>query len=99
MIIDHILVSFPKTYTQQGITGLGGSDHQLICCTKKFSRIKRNTHKQIKLRFFMHYSANVFEESLTDIIFSSYQNFDDTTQTYDDFIQKILVAIDMVAPT
>ena len=47
----------------------------------------------------MHYSANVFEESLTDIIFSSYQNFDDTTQTYDDFIQKILVAIDMVAPT
>ena len=47
----------------------------------------------------MHYSTDVFEESLTNTIFSNCQNFDDTTQTYDDFIQKILVAIDMVAPT
>ena len=30
--------------------------------------------------------------------FPNYQNFNDATKSYDDFIQKIMVAIDKVAP-
>ena len=32
------------------------------------------------------------------INFANYQNFNDATKTFDDFIQKIMVVIDKVAP-
>ena len=51
-IIDHILASYPERVTQQGIIDVGLADHQLIFCTRKISRIKRGTHKQIKFRSF-----------------------------------------------
>ena len=38
-IIDHILASYPERITQQGIIDVGLSDHQLIFCTIKISRI------------------------------------------------------------
>ena len=46
-IIDHILPSFPERATQSGVIDIGLSDHQLIYCAKKISRIKREPHKQI----------------------------------------------------
>ena len=49
-IIDHILASFSDRVTQQGILNVGLSDHQLIFCTRKNTRIKRDGHKQIKFR-------------------------------------------------
>ena len=67
-------------------------DHQLIFCTRKFSRIKTGTHKHIKFRLFEHYSADLFKETLASI------NFNDATEAYDNFIQKIMVATDKVAP-
>ena len=42
--------------------------------------------------------ADLFKETLTSINFPNYQNFNDATEAYDDFIQKIMVAIDKVAP-
>ena len=97
-IIDHILASYPERVTQQGIIDVGLSDHQLIFCTRKISRIKRGTHKHIKFRSFKHYSADLLKETLTSINFPNYQNFNGATEPYDDFIQKIMVAIDKVAP-
>ena len=56
-IIDHILASYSERQrerererervTQQSIIDVGLSDHQLIFCTRKMSRIKRGTHNQI----------------------------------------------------
>ena len=97
-IIDHILANCPERVTQQGIIDVGLSDHQLIFCTGKFSRIKRGTHKHIKFRLFKHYSADLFKETLASINFPNYQNFNDATEAYDDFIQKIMVVLDKVAP-
>ena len=97
-IIDHILASYPERVTQQGIIDIGLSDHQLILCTRKISRIKRGTHKHIKFRSFKHYSADLFKETLTSINFPNYLNFNDATEAYDDFIQKITVATDQLAP-
>ena len=92
------LASYPERVTQQGIIDVGLSDHQLIFCTRKLSRIKRGTHKQFKFRSFKHYSADLFKETLTSTNFPNYLNFNDATEAYDDFIQKIMVAIDKVAP-
>ena len=97
-IIDHILTSYQERVTQQGIISVGLSDHQLIFCPRKISRIKSGTRKHNKFRSFKNYSADLFKETLTSINFPNYQNFNDATEAYDDFIQKIMVAIDKVAP-
>ena len=86
---------------------MGLSDHQLIFCTRKISRINRGTqisrinrgtHKHTEFRSFKHYPTDPFKKTLTIINFPNYQNFNDATEAYDDFFQKNLVAIDKVAP-
>ena len=74
------------------------SDHQLIFCKRKISRIKRGTHSHIKFRSFKDYSADLFKETLTSVNFPNYLNFNDATEAYDDFIQKIMIATDKVPP-
>ena len=64
---------------------------------KKFLGLKEAL-TNIKFRSFKHYLADLFKETLTSINFPNYQNFNDSTEAYDDFIQKIMVAIDKVAP-
>ena len=39
-LIDHILTSAPSKISQKGLINVGVSDHQLIFCTRKMSRIK-----------------------------------------------------------
>ena len=40
MTIDHILVILPYRISQEGVMNVGLSDHQLIYCTRKISRVK-----------------------------------------------------------
>ena len=54
--------------------------------------------KHFKICTFKYYSTDLFKETLISINFPNYQNFNNTTEAYDDFIQKIMVAIDKVAP-
>ena len=93
LIIDHIWASYTESVTQQGIIDVGLADHQLNL-DMKISRINRGTHKHIRSRLFKHYLAGVFKETRTTINFPNYQNFNGATETYDDFIQKIMVAVD-----
>ena len=97
-IIDHVLASFPERVTQSGVIDIGLSDHQLIYCTRKISRIKRGSHKQIKLLSFKHYTVHLFEQELSKLNFPNYRNFNDINEAYNDFIQKIMNVIDKVAP-
>ena len=97
-IIDHVLTSFPERVTQSGVIDIGLSDHQLIYCTRKISRIKRGSHKQIKIRSFKHYTVYLFEQGLSKLNFPNYRNFNDMNEAYNDFIQKIMNIIDKVAP-
>ena len=55
-------------------------------------------HKHIEFRSFKHYSTDLFKETLTSINFSNYLNFNDATEAYNNFIQKVMFAIDKVAP-
>ena len=99
IIVDGIVEELVwDVKTQQSIIDVGLSDHQLIFCTRTNSRIKTGTHKHIKFRSFKHYSGDLLKETLTSINFPNYQNFNDPTKAYDDFIQKIMVAINKVAP-
>ena len=50
-VTDHTLASFPNRILQQGVIDVGLPDHQIIYCTRKISRIKRGTHKQIRCRY------------------------------------------------
>ena len=49
-LIDHILASLPERISKEVVVNVGLSDHQLIYCTRKVSRIKTGgEHKQIPL--------------------------------------------------
>ena len=76
-LIDHILTTFPERVSQQGIIDVGLSDHQLIYCTRKFSRTKLGTHKQIKFRSLKNYTAEAYKEALGKVCFPDYENFND----------------------
>ena len=97
-IIDHILARFSERVTQLGVIDIGLSDHQLIYYTRKISRIKRGSHKQIKFRSFEHYAVDLFEQELSKLNFPNYQNYNDINEAYNDFIQKIMNVIDKVTP-
>ena len=73
-IIDHILVSFPERVTQSGVIDIGFSDHHLIYCTRKISRIKREWHKQIKLCSFKRYMVDLSEQELPKLNFNKAYN-------------------------
>ena len=46
-LIDHILPSLPDRISQEGVMTVGLSDHQLIYCTRKISRVKTGgAHKK-----------------------------------------------------
>ena len=97
-IIDHILASFPSRVSQQSVTDVGLSDHQTIYSTRKFSRIKRGTHKEIRCRLLKNYSAHIYEEAMCRLDFLDYHNFENINDTYSNFIQKAMGVIDLVAP-
>ena len=97
-IIDHMLGSFPNRVSQQSVIDVGLSDHRIIYRTKKISTIKRGTHKQIRCRSLKNYSADIYEEVLSRIDFPNYHNFENVNDAYSNFIQKVMGAIDPVAP-
>ena len=85
-IIDHILASYPERVTQHGVTDTGLSHHQLIYCTRKISRIKTGSHKQIKFCSFKQNTVDLFEQQLSKLNFSNYQSYNDIDEAYNDFI-------------
>ena len=97
-IIDHILTSFPDRVTQRGILNVRLSDHQLIYCRRKITRIKRGGLKQIKFCSFKNYTIDGYEKALVEINFPEYKNFDNMNDAYSNFIQKLMEVIDKVAP-
>ena len=96
-ITDHILASFPNRVSWQSVIDVWVSDHQLIYCPRKISKIKRGMHKQIKCCSLKNYSADIYEEALGRFDFPNYHNFGNINDGYSNFIQKIMGIIDLVA--
>ena len=72
-IIDNIVASFPDRVTKRKILNGRLSDHQLTYCTRKFTKIKRGGHKQIKFRSFENYTM-VMKKLWFKLIFLSIKN-------------------------
>ena len=89
---------FPNRVSQQSVNDVGFSDHQIIYCTRKISRIKRCTQKQSRCCSLKNYSADIYEEALGRVDFPNYHNFENINDAYSNFIQKVMGVIDLVAP-
>ena len=95
-IIDHALGSFSYKGTQRGTLNVELSDHQLIYCKRKITRIKRGGHKQIKFHSFKNYSIDGYEKALVEIDFPEYRKFDNVNDAYSNFIQELTKVTDKV---
>ena len=85
-IFDHILVAFPDRFSRRGAIDVGRSDHQLIYCTRKISRIKRGT--QIISFLLKNYSADIYEQALGRLDFPNFQNFENINDAYSNSLRK-----------
>ena len=84
--------------SQSGVIDTGLSDHQLIYCTRKITRTKFNSHKNITIRSLKNYSQDVYLNELNKINFPDYSKFTDINDAYSDFIGKVSLTIDKIAP-
>ena len=83
---------------QSGVIDVGLSDHQMIFCSRKITRAKFNKHNTVKIRSLKHYTKDLFLESLRNVNFPNYQNYDDVNKAYADLINRIITVIDKIAP-
>ena len=97
-LLDHILVNTPEKITHHAVISKSISDHDIIFCTRKHSNPKFGKHNTVTLRSLKNYTKDIFIEKLGEIDFPNYTNFDCVNQAYKDFLDKLMVVIDNVAP-
>ena len=97
-LIDHILVNTPTKITQSGVLSKALSDHDVIYCTRKHQVPKTGKHNTITLRSLKNYSKDIFLEKLRDIQFPNYRNFICINDAYQNFLERVMEIIDIVAP-
>ena len=97
-LLDHILTNSTDRVSQSGVVDTSLSDHQLIYCTRKISRIKFNAHKYIRIRSLKNYNQSLFLEKLNEINFPDYSKFETVNDAYSDFVGKVTSVIDQIAP-
>ena len=96
-LIDHIVAT--SRVSQKGVIDVGISDHQLIFCTRKISRLKTGgIHKYLNFHSFKNYTVDSYKEALKQLDFPNYETSDDVNSAHCNFPQKIMTAIDKIAP-
>ena len=97
-LLDHILTNSLENISQSGIINIGISDHLLIYCTRKINSLRSFSHKEIKCRSLKRYNEDDFKKILNSIKFPNYETFNDVNRAYDDFFDKLINAINKIAP-
>ena len=98
-LIDHILTSAPSRVSQKGVINVGVSDHQLIFCTRKISRIKTGgAHRYLNFRLLKNYTTDYHKEALKQIDLPNYKNFGDVNEAYSNSFQKLMTVFDKIPP-
>ena len=97
-LLDHILTNSYRRISQHGVFDLGLSDHQLIYCTRKATRIKMHKHTFIKIRTFKNYTKQLFLDKLSKIKFPNYMEYGNINAAYSHFVEVITGIIDELAP-
>ena len=89
--IGHILASLSERISQEGVINVFLSDHQLIYCTRKISRIKTGgVHKKIKFYSLKNYAFDAYKNTLRKINFPNHKYFEDVKRAYSDFFIKLM---------
>lgn len=97
-LLDHILTNSSNKTSQYGTVDVGISDHLLTNCTMKIIHTKFHDHKHIQIRSLKNYTKEKYIQTLKEINFPDYTNFNSTDVAYDDFIAKLTDVIDKVTP-
>ena len=97
-LLDHILTNSYPRISQHGVFDLGLSDHQLIYCTRKATRIKIHKHTFIKIRTFKNYTKQLFLDKLSKIKFPNYLEYGNINAAYSHFVEMITGIINELAP-
>ena len=98
-LLDHILTNANEMFSKSGVLDIGLSDHQLVFCTRKTQKkFKLYKHKTIKTRSFKKYSAEKLCNKLKDVKFSNYSDFHDVNSPFVDFSEKLMQAVNEIAP-
>ena len=75
-----------RNFLQKGVSDVGISNHQLIFCTRKFSRLKTGgIHNYLNYRSFTNYAVDSYKEVLKLLDFPNYEIFDDVNGAYSNF--------------
>ena len=75
------------------------SDHRLTFCTRKISRIKPGgAHKYLNFCLLKKYTADYYKEALKQVEFPNYENCGDVNEADSNLFQKLMTAIDKIAP-
>ena len=98
-LIDHVLTNSPHKIIQSDVIEMSLSDHELIYCTRKTTKLKPNNHNELNIRTMKKYTAKKFIELLNKIDFPNYQTFACVNKAYLDFITKLFTAIDTLCPS
>ena len=98
-LIDHVLTNSPHKIIQSGVIEMSLSDHELIYCMRKTTKLKSNKHNELNIRTLKNYTAKNFIELLNKTDFSNYQTFSCVNKAYLDFITKLITAIDTLCPS
>ena len=84
----------PNRLSQQVILDVRLSDPQLICCVRKFARIKRSGHKEIKLCCLKSYAVDGCEKGLHKMEFTNYENVDNVNNAHSKLTQRSIEVIE-----
>ena len=96
-LIDHVLTNSPHKIIQSGVIKMSLSDHELIYCMRKTTKLKSNKHNELNIRTMKNYTAEDFIELLNKIDFSNYQTFSCVNKAHLDFITKLTTVINTLS--
>ena len=96
-LFDHILTHSSERVSQSRVADVGLSDHQITCFTS-ITLLKHNIHKFVKTRSFRNYIKDSYLQELENTKFPGYSKFIDINFAYSDFIGKLAIIIDKIAP-
>ena len=91
-ILDLVLVTDSKKISSSGVLDIGISDHNVIFCTHKISKVKigSGSHHSIKLRCTIQDSKEAFECKLAEQDWSTVTDSNDADRTWELFKGKFL---------
>ncbi len=96
--IDLILVSDEKYISQKGVIEYGISDHNIIFCTRKRSKIRFSNHKTVRIRSLKKYNIEVFKDYLKRVNWNDIQNISIVDDARKFFKVVFLKVVDKIAP-